>query len=216
MKYAAMTHYKQVGFTLIELMVVIVIMGIVMALGIPSFTTWIENGQIRTGAESVLHGLNLARTDALRRNEIVQFRFDPASKATWAICTQDAPATPTFLNCFPTPGNPNNLGTNVIAAQFVAAGAKNAEIRTDTAMGLVSTVLAAGLISDRVTFDGLGRLVQNIGGAPTNNVVRIDIVNPRIDAAKMRRLVVQISIGGQVRVCDPDPGLSPTDPRRCA
>jgi type IV fimbrial biogenesis protein FimT len=201
---------KQTGFTLIELMIVIVIMGITLALGIPSYTTWIANTQIRTGAESLFNGLNLARTEAIRRNESVQFRFDPAFKSTWAVCQQDAPATPTFINCAPNPATP--MGLNVLHARFDQQGSNNVQIGTANAMGAVGTALGAGLGvgATAVTFDGLGR-VQTAAA----NAVRIDVLNPKLPPAEMRRLVLQISLSGQVRTCDPDPGLSSTDPRRC-
>jgi type IV fimbrial biogenesis protein FimT len=199
MKSLAMfKHIKQIGFTLIELMVGIAIMGIVLAVGLPSFRTWIENGQIRTGAESMFNGLYLARAEAIRRNEPVQFRFDAASRSTGAICQQDFPIVtpPTFTQCNPNPAAP--------------LGASNVQIGTSNAMGILSTALATGISAnaDSATFDGLGRLIN--GGA-----VRVDVMNPKLPVAKMRRLVIQISIGGQARLCDPDPGLSPTDPRRC-
>jgi type IV fimbrial biogenesis protein FimT len=54
--------------TLIEIMMAVVIMGIVMMLGMPSFNTWIANTQVRTGAEGILNGLQLARGEAVRRN----------------------------------------------------------------------------------------------------------------------------------------------------
>ncbi|MGB8337674.1 MAG: GspH/FimT family pseudopilin [Burkholderiales bacterium] len=208
---------KQIGFTLIELMIVVVIMGIVLAMGIPNFRTWIENGRIRTGAESVFNGLNLARSEAIRRNESVQFRFDPAFKSTWAICQQDTPTTSTFTLCTPlgAAATSGNLGNRVIQARYDDKGSTNVQVGTDTAMGTLTTALPVALGGDRVTFDGMGRLVQTIGGAAANNAVRVDVVNPKLPAAQMRRLVIQISFGGQVRLCDPDPGLSATDPRRC-
>jgi type IV fimbrial biogenesis protein FimT len=213
MKLTAINNPKQKGFTLIELMVAIVIMGVVLVVGIPSFRTWIENGQIRTGANSLFNGLNLARGEAIRRNETVQFRFDPAFKSTWAVCQADNAGAQTFNLCFPlVPAGNNALGANVLHANFDHSKSSNVQIGTSNVMGDPrGAPLTAGLGANAstVTFDGLGRLT----GA--NNAVRVDIINPKIAAAKMRRLVIQIFIGGEVRECDPDLGLSNTDPRRC-
>lgn len=60
------------GFTLIELMVGIAIVGILIMIALPNFTIWIQNTQIRAGAEGILSGLQLARTEAVRRNVSVQ------------------------------------------------------------------------------------------------------------------------------------------------
>lgn len=65
------TMQRNRGFSLIELMVVIAILGLLLAIGIPSFATWLRNVQIRNAAESLQSGLQFARTEALRRNERV-------------------------------------------------------------------------------------------------------------------------------------------------
>ena len=49
------------GFTLVELMVTIAIVGLLLVLGVPTMRGVIENGRIRTAAESWQYGLTLAR-----------------------------------------------------------------------------------------------------------------------------------------------------------
>jgi len=65
--------FRSRGFSLIELATVIAIIGTLMALGIPSFQTWLRNVKIRNAAESLQNGLQFARMEALRRNERVSF-----------------------------------------------------------------------------------------------------------------------------------------------
>ena len=64
---------RMAGVTLIELIIGIVIMSIVLALGLPSFQVWLQNVQIRTAAESMQDGLQLARSEAVRMNSRVAF-----------------------------------------------------------------------------------------------------------------------------------------------
>ena len=61
------------GFSLIELIVGMAILGILMSLGIPAFSDWMRNARVRTTAESALNGLQLARAEAVRRNTTVGF-----------------------------------------------------------------------------------------------------------------------------------------------
>jgi type IV fimbrial biogenesis protein FimT len=61
------------GVSLIELMAIVAIVAILAILGLPAFTTWIQNTQIRTAAEGVLSGMQLARVEAVRRNRDVEF-----------------------------------------------------------------------------------------------------------------------------------------------
>jgi type IV fimbrial biogenesis protein FimT len=71
------------GFTLIELMVTLAIAAMALALGAPAFGTWMQNTQIRTVAESIQNGLQVARNEALRRNCPVQFNLN--NDTSWTV-----------------------------------------------------------------------------------------------------------------------------------
>lgn len=62
---------KNSGFTLVELMIVVVLIGVVAALGIPSFKDMIEYNRIKASTNELLGVLNFARTEAVRRGEFV-------------------------------------------------------------------------------------------------------------------------------------------------
>lgn len=64
---------RQNGLSLIELMIGLVIFGIIIMAGMPSYTAWLHNSKIRTAAESISNGLQLARAEAVRRNTNVEF-----------------------------------------------------------------------------------------------------------------------------------------------
>ena len=74
---------KLLGATLIELMVGIAILGILLIAAAPSFSAWIANTKIRTVAESIQNGLQIARNEAMKRNTNVAFRLDDGS--SWSI-----------------------------------------------------------------------------------------------------------------------------------
>ena len=75
----------QTGFSLIELMVGIAILGILTAVAVPSFQTWLLNTQIRNAAESISNGLQRARAEAVRSN--VSMDFVLAADSSWTIKT---------------------------------------------------------------------------------------------------------------------------------
>ncbi|RLQ21449.1 prepilin-type N-terminal cleavage/methylation domain-containing protein [Seongchinamella sediminis] len=56
------------GFTLIELMIVVVIVAVGMALAAPSFYTTLKNNRLRTEADRIVTSFNLARSEAVKRS----------------------------------------------------------------------------------------------------------------------------------------------------
>jgi type IV fimbrial biogenesis protein FimT len=72
------------GVTLVELLVVLVIVAIGATLAAPSFAQMIANHKVRAAAESILGGLSLARTEALRRNAAVSFAL-VAGGSGWTV-----------------------------------------------------------------------------------------------------------------------------------
>lgn len=75
----------QRGFNMVELMVVVVITAILSALAAPSFATMLANHRVRTGADGILAGLQLARAEAVHRNTNVSFNMDAAGGWTIAV-----------------------------------------------------------------------------------------------------------------------------------
>jgi type IV fimbrial biogenesis protein FimT len=74
------------GFTLIEALVTISILSIITAIAAPSFESALTNFRVRTSAEAIMSGLQLARTEALRRNQPVSFTLT-AGTANWTVAT---------------------------------------------------------------------------------------------------------------------------------
>ena len=55
------------GVTLIELMIAVALFAIVLTIGIPSFTTVIENNSLATNLNTLIATLNFARSEAVKR-----------------------------------------------------------------------------------------------------------------------------------------------------
>jgi len=67
---------SQKGFTLIEMLTVVAIMGIILAMVAPNFSKWVEKHQINGQAQKVYFDLMLARTVAVKNNNDVRVVFD--------------------------------------------------------------------------------------------------------------------------------------------
>lgn len=66
------------GFTLIELMVVVVLIGIMSAMILPAMRGSFEDAVLRSTARKLVDGLNLASNRAITINEVHQLRVDRA------------------------------------------------------------------------------------------------------------------------------------------
>ena len=61
------------GFTLMELMVAVAVLGILTAVAVPSFTTLMTRNRLAAQSNELLSGIQYARTEAIRANARVTF-----------------------------------------------------------------------------------------------------------------------------------------------
>ena len=173
------------GFSLIELMVTVAVIGVLASFAIPSYQNWIQNNRTRNAAESIQNGIQLARAEAVNRNDLVQFDLRGANSA-WTVCTSPVPAD----SC-PDPDDDTTI-------QSRAKGE-----------GSSADVTVAPSVAGPYVFNSLGILTP----APVGGAVTINVDNTA--ATDSRELRIVIGVGGSSRMCDPDAGLPTTDPRKC-
>ncbi len=152
---------RQPGFSLIELVMTLAVLGIVIALGMPAFGTWIMNTRIRTTADSIANGLQVARNEAVRRNAAVQFAM-AATGSSWTVsCVAVAPACP---------------NTGPIQARATGEGSSDS----------ITVTPNNGLT---ITFNGFGMMSAPVLAG--NGVASFDIDGPDTAESRELRITIQ-------------------------
>lgn len=184
------------GFSLVELIVGMAILAMLMALGLPQYATFISNARLRTTAEGINNGLNLARAEAVKRNSRVELVF-----------TDDEPIAP-LVNAM----TASTTGSNWVVRAWIPAtnsydfveGKLGAEGSGKTGIpGVTVTPVTAGIFDGTVAFTGFGSLssAQSISFQVTYPTAgACDTVATQ---GPLRCLNVNVSPGGQIRICDP-------------
>jgi type IV fimbrial biogenesis protein FimT len=185
---------RHTGFTIIELLVGITILAIVLGLGAPAMGSYLQNSKLGSAAANFHAGLQLARTEAIRRNIQTQFVMtdsaltgvDPAntigtlaSGRSWMVrASQPAP-----LGFIQVDKKASSEGEgSVVAPSLVVQGTGPAGF--------------AGIVA----FNGFGNTADNLP-------YRIDVSNPAAGlcapAGPVRCRSITVTPGGQINSCDP-------------
>lgn len=198
------SEYSQQGVSLIELIVGMVIVGILAAIGAPALSIWMQNGQIRTTADAFQNGLQLARAEAVHRNDLVRFQLTTTTDNT---CTLSTTGSSWVVSRGDSTGVGDPTGScgsapSDTTAPFIIQSRSGTE-------GSGTVTVTAG--QSTFVFSGLGR-TTNIAGTVT-----ISVSNPAggacMPAGPVRCLNVIVATGGQSRLCNP--ALPSSNPQGC-
>lgn len=187
----------QPGFTLIELAVGLAIVSILLMLGMPTLNSVLDGSRLKSAASGFSAGIQLARAQAISRNESVSFLpaiAGGALTAGWTVW--------------------NTGGSQAIES-------KSAEESSGQMIQVTSfDSTRAAVDVQSITFNGLGAATfRDSAGA-------VVVVNPAVFAftsnsgacfssgGSIRCLDVRVTSAGQIRLCDPAV-TSASDTRLC-
>ena len=185
---------RQRGMTIVELMVTISILALLLFLAAPDFRTWILNTRVRSVAEALQNGVRQAQAEAVRRNRTVVFFLTNAEPGIGAASVV----------------NGVNWGVRTIpllppeAAEFLRGGAFS-----DVAQGVTITSPVAALC-----FNPAGQQATVVAEGCAPAVTSSDVNGPA-GATDVRRLRIEVTLGGRTRMCDRDKVLSAANPDGC-
>ena len=158
-----MTQQKQQsGFTLVELMIVITIIGILAAIAVPSFSDMIERNRLKEAVESLKSDLMFARTEAIKRSANINVTIVGTSSWCYGINDDN-----TACAC----GTAGDCGIKAVdGGQFQGTAIEVDDtifdFRRGTASAMGSTISTSNF-SARVRVSNTGRVTvcsANLGG----------------------------------------------------
>lgn len=194
------------GVTLIELMIGLAILALLLGMGLPSIGPWMANSRVRNAAEGLQAGLALARAEAMRRNQNVEFvitndTIDLGSVGTVAPSVNGMHWLVRFVN-------PATASYSMIDTKSGYEGSGRADGQTPAVLVTASDPM--------IVFRGLGG-TQGLAGTAS-----FDLSSPGNGAchttatpSPIRCLRVQVSVSGQIRLCDPSVDPASSDTRAC-
>ena len=166
---------KDSGFSLMELMIAIAILGILAAIAIPGYIGWLPNYRLRGAAMDVLSAMRNAKSSAIRRNAdavvifslvndtYVAFLDNVPVGGNWAL---DAGETiisrgtmPAGIDMFNSTFPANTFGFNSRGLQKAPLGATyDVHLRNNT----------GGFMGVRVNIAGTTRIIRSTDGITWN------------------------------------------------
>jgi type IV fimbrial biogenesis protein FimT len=181
-----MRTVRALGFSLIELMVVLTIVVILVVVAMPSVSDWLQNAKTRSVAESVQNGLRFAQTEAARLNRLTTF---VPTTTGWTV---DYTAVDNIADTFPHP------------------------LQTSPAGSLEGTVITpSGTTPAIIQFNSLGRVFGAATAAGPFTALAADATFDVTNPNGSRTLRIVLTEGGKTRMCDPDKTFSSTTPDGC-
>jgi type IV fimbrial biogenesis protein FimT len=201
-------QWMQRGFTLVEALVAISILGVLLALGAPTFGQWLASVRVRTTAEATLAGLQYARSEATSRNQQVRFQLTSSldascvrstSGASWVVDLVETVGVDSVEGqCEATPGEVNPPPPGILSKRDARDGSGNTQVAASDAA---------------LVFNGLGRVTPIPAGRITIDITGVNPAECREVGGEVTCLRLVIEPAGQIKMCNP--AVASTDPQGC-
>ncbi len=186
---------------MIELLITVVLIALLLSMAVPAFSGWVANARVRSVADALQNGLRLAQAESVKRERQTALVLTNATPAL--DVTASASATRWYIEVLPSISAFKDQTPVFVEAGSFRETAAGVTIAGNNAVICFNSI---GQLTTRATTSGIGSVCT----APTT-LATYDVSA----TGSNRPLRVQVSLGGQVRLCDPSKTLSSTNPDGC-
>ena len=198
------------GFTIIEAAVALAVMAVLLAVGIPSMSTWMQARKAAAASAFYKEGFQLARAQAVTHNSasrLVLSENATSGQLDWQVDI-----------CFPTPSVPCNDGSGAWSTTAAAASGDpdqahgfRSVVRSADALPATSAMMLTLTPDDAsaVYFTPLGW----VDGSMSPRLSRIELQPALGRQGAFKKMAVVLTLAGTASICDP--AVAVQDSRGC-
>lgn len=197
------------GFTLIEILVALAALAIMMAIGVPAMTSWVQASKARSAADFYMEGFALARQQALSHNSSSRIVLTPNAsngQNDWQVDICFPTAT---LACTDSMGNWSTAAAQASGDQEVGGyiSVKRLATALPKSAVLAPTMLPAG--TSAIYFNSQGWVDTRIGQRMTS----LNFAPGIGYEGQLRQSAIVVGLAGTAIKCDPSVAIP--DSRAC-
>ncbi len=158
-----MNRQKNTGFTLLELMIVVAIIGILAAIAVPSYQDMLERNRLKQVVESLKSDMQFARTQAIKHSEDVIVSRTTGTAGAWCYgLARKSPPSKTSCDC--TTAGSCTIKT-ISGSDFSSAVNMDAAVGNNSTfdfrrgtIGADSVIFSTSRYAAKVAFGNVGRV----------------------------------------------------------
>lgn len=170
-----MDRMKQNGFTLIELIITVTVLGILLAIAAPNMFSVVESRKLKGAGENVMADLQFAKAETIKRNTPVIISFVNGTDWCYGMA----------VNASCTCSNPSPTDCTIDGVQKV--------VRASDFDGPTLTAAFFGGTATQTGFEPVRGFAENLVGSTSNGTVTVQ--------ADGKDVQVKLSKFGRIRIC---------------
>jgi len=194
---------RQTGLTLVELMIAIAVVGVLLTIGLPSFSNMIDTNRLKGAAETLYGNIQRARSESIKRNDDIYVNFSADGSATWVYGVSNV------TGCTLAQTDATNASACTIVVDDGDGTVHGINSATDTGDKLLMRFVSDEWVDVTMALNSFASGTQlafngRQGTTRDSATGTFSIGTVQLTSGDGKRLDVRVAALGQIRICSPD------------